>query len=155
VLPPAVPGNQDKEAVDGVAGTPHQASTHWPRRCWTWWSPSWGRISRCGRATSSARTPGRGGSRPDMRIPRTGRAGSIAMTRSLLSGLRWMTAPGRTGVCKLSLVRTCGAGSRYRPVDREANIFFAELHVIPEASRGHRLWLARGHPIAPNQYENA
>lgn len=31
----------------------------------------------------------------------------------------------------------------------------AELHVDPEVSRGHLLWLARGRPIAPNQYENA
>lgn len=31
----------------------------------------------------------------------------------------------------------------------------AELHVIPEANRGHRMWLLRGKPVAPNEYENA
>ena len=31
----------------------------------------------------------------------------------------------------------------------------AELHVSPEANPDHRLWLARGRPIAPNKYENA
>jgi hypothetical protein len=98
-----------------------------------------------------------------------------------------------------------GGSSRYRPVDKEANTFHAEiedldlsqavafeltrgqcslhdgrivhgadantsdrrrlgytmrylsaeLHLIPEVNQGHRLWLARGRPIAPNRYENA
>jgi ectoine hydroxylase-related dioxygenase (phytanoyl-CoA dioxygenase family) len=31
----------------------------------------------------------------------------------------------------------------------------AALHAYPEVNRDHRLWLARGHPVADNRYQNA
>lgn len=31
----------------------------------------------------------------------------------------------------------------------------AAVKVVPERNAGHRLWLARGRPVAPNRYENA
>jgi ectoine hydroxylase-related dioxygenase (phytanoyl-CoA dioxygenase family) len=31
----------------------------------------------------------------------------------------------------------------------------AEVNVFPDKNIGHRLWLARGTPVAPNHYENA
>jgi ectoine hydroxylase-related dioxygenase (phytanoyl-CoA dioxygenase family) len=41
--------------------------------------------------------------------------------------------------------RRLGYTMRYLP---------AEVRVIPEKNVGHRLWLARGRPVAANQYEN-
>jgi hypothetical protein len=29
-----------------------------------------------------------------------------------------------------------------------------QVRVVPERNIGHRLWLARGRPVAPNHYEN-